>query len=471
MSIKNAAGTPVIGISALNEGVWGNRVAVTLTEVKPAAGLFSLLITRDFLVRESFQNLSLNPSDSNYFVNVINDGIERTAASQCVTVTDLIPAGQSRTSAFLPDAIHSDLVGGSSFLVGGLDGLASLTRDDFLGDPDPLSPDPRGLAALWNIDDIGVVCIPDIHIRPEIIRQPPPSSIPPRDPCRPCPPRLILPLAHAVPSSPQEQPPIFSEQDVFEVQRTLLEQCENRGDRVAILDIPVHADTGDPFNMAEVQQWRTRFDSPRGFGAMYYPWVRVLDPLPALDSLRSIPSCGHIAGTVGSNDFTTGVFKSPANVELNWAEDLSVDIDDDDQAIFNPIGVNCLRAFPGRGLRAFGARTLSDDQDWIFLCIRRTLQMIERAIFRSMQWAVFEPTTMSFCGKHLALASPTFSSPSGNRADLPVRQWMKPFSSAAMPPTIPPTPSRQANCWLKSAWRLSVQRSSSPSVLAAPPTN
>src|SRR5437879_1673926 len=80
--LKNPAGIPVIGVSALNEGTWGNRVAVTLTEVKPAASLFSLLITRDLLVRESFQNLSLNPGDKNYFLHVINDGIERTAASQ-----------------------------------------------------------------------------------------------------------------------------------------------------------------------------------------------------------------------------------------------------------------------------------------------------------------------------------------------------------------------------------------------------
>jgi phage tail sheath protein FI len=388
--LKNAGGVPVLNISALNEGTWGNRIAITLTAVKPAAGLFSILITRDLINRESFQNLSLNPDDSNYFVNVINDGLERTSASQCVRVADLLPAGVPRTPAFLPDSVGSKLVNESQFLTGGQDGLASLTRSDFLGDPDPLSPDTRGLAALWNVDDVGVVCIPDIHIQPSLRPQPPPSVTPPRDPCRPCPVRT-LPLPASILPDQAEQPPAFSENDVFELQRSLLEQCERRGDRVAILDVPVHAGSGNSYNLTEVQEWRSRFDSERGFGAMYYPWVRVLDPIPGLDPLRSVPSCGHLAGTYAGNDFTVGVFKSPANTELAWAEDLTVDIEDEEQAILNPMGVNCLRALPGRGLRPYGARTLSDDPDWIFLCIRRTLQMIERAIYRSMQWTVFEP--------------------------------------------------------------------------------
>ena len=50
-----------------------------------------------------------------------------------------------------------------------------------------------------------------------------------------------------------------------------------------------------------------------------------------------------------------------------------------------------IRPLPGRGVRIFGARTVSSDTDWRFVNVRRLMMMIEKAVEVAIQWAVFEP--------------------------------------------------------------------------------
>jgi hypothetical protein len=386
--LKNGAGTEIIRISAANEGRWGNKIAIILTQVRhdPNDPRFSLLVTRDRLERESFPNLSIMPDNKRYFVRVINEGDEQTAPSQWVKVEDLIPSATPRTVDHLPDPERSRLQDRIGFLHGGQDGIAALAVKDFLGDADPLAMDKRGLAALGCVDAVGIVCIPDIHIQRVIVVEPPPAE-PPRDPC-----------LHTLPEAPPgnsdifEQPRTFSGSEVFEVQRAMIEHCELQKDRVAILDAPVRPRSGESFTLAEVQEWRSRFDSERGFGAFYYPWIKVVDPLRiGGKSTRAIPPCGHVAGLYARSDFDIGVHKAPANGELFWAEDVTVEVNDAEQGVLNPEGINCIRAFPGRGIRVYGARTVSSNPDWRFVNVRRLMLMIEEAVDEATQWAVFEP--------------------------------------------------------------------------------
>ena len=123
-----------------------------------------------------------------------------------------------------------------------------------------------------------------------------------------------------------------------------------------------------------------------------FPWVLVYDPLQlGGNTVRAIPPSGHVVGTYAHFDLLTGVHRAPANFELNWMQDLLVDVDSNTQGILNPMGINCLRSFPGRGLRVYGARTLSSDPSWIYVNVRRLMMMIEKAVENSLQWAVFEP--------------------------------------------------------------------------------
>jgi len=57
----------------------------------------------------------------------------------------------------------------------------------------------------------------------------------------------------------------------------------------------------------------------------------------------------------------------------------------------NPVGVNCIRAFPGQGIRIWGARTLSSDPEWRYLNVRRLFNFVEKSILNGTSWVVFEP--------------------------------------------------------------------------------
>ena len=107
--------------------------------------------------------------------------------------------------------------------------------------------------------------------------------------------------------------------------------------------------------------------------------------------VRAIPPSGHVAGIIARTDLRDGVHKAPANEIINWVQGLTLDVTAEWQAILNPAHVNCLRQFSGRGLRVYGARTLSSNTAWRFLNVRRLLILIEKSISMSIQWAVFEP--------------------------------------------------------------------------------
>jgi len=390
LPLKNKANQEVLETRARNEGRWGDRLLLTLTQVRAGDMTFSLKITQAGAEFELFQKLSLDPEADRYFQRVINEGTDSLPPSRWIRVTDKIPARQERTAVWLPDAEKSGLENGSRFLTGGQDGLASLQRTDFTGEFGAQPSEKKGLSALERVDAVAIVCMPDIHIQP-VTTPPPPPPVPepPRDPC--CPRSLEPPAALPASQPPSEQPPAFSEQDVATMQQSMIEHCEQMKDRVAILDAPQRRG-GRPLTISGVEAWRKGFESARGFGGLYYPWLKVVDPLHLQNNpVRAIPPCGHVAGVYARTDLTIGVHKAPANVVMSWAEDVTVNINDAEQGVLNPEGINCLRAFPGRGLRVYGARTVSSDPDWRYVNVRRLLLMIEEAVDEATQWAVFEP--------------------------------------------------------------------------------
>src|SRR5947208_8378621 len=96
-----------------------------------------------------------------------------------------------------------------------------------------------------------------------------------------------------------DQPPSFGECDLFRIQSEMVLQCERQRDRFALLDPPWAAAHGALPGIRAVVDWRARFDSK--FAALYFPWLRVLDPVGS-GLLRSVPPCGHVGGLVASTD-------------------------------------------------------------------------------------------------------------------------------------------------------------------------
>ena len=191
-----------------------------------------------------------------------------------------------------------------------------------------------------------------------------------------------------------DAPNPLAEADIAYAQSQMIEQCERLRDRFALLDPPVPA-ADERTALAQVRSWRARFDS--SFAALHYPWLRVRDPLvPEAPRGRAVPPSGHVAGAIAAADLAEGVHRPPANVALNWVEDVLDPVDDAEQAVLNPEGINAIRPFPGRGIRLFGARTLaSPGRPDRFINVRRYLAALEEAIGDGLQWAVFEPNDVA----------------------------------------------------------------------------
>jgi uncharacterized protein len=169
-----------------------------------------------------------------------------------------------------------------------------------------------------------------------------------------------------------------------DLQGKMIAHCENAGDRMAILDPPRDMLPQD------ILEWRMNtagYDSK--FATLYYPWIEVVDPIRKRPML--IPPCGHMAGIWSRTDSTRGVHKAPANEVILGANGLGFQVTGPEQGELNRVGINCIRAFPGRGIRVWGARTLSSDPEWRYINVRRLFNFISESIMLGTQWAVFEP--------------------------------------------------------------------------------
>jgi uncharacterized protein len=173
------------------------------------------------------------------------------------------------------------------------------------------------------------------------------------------------------------------------IQTALIAHAERRrAYRIAVLD------TAAELSVTEARASKSRIDSK--YAALYYPWVTVVNPLSSpgnagIPTEINLPPSGFIAGIYARNDIERGVFKAPANEVVRSAIRFEREVNFAEQEALNPFGVNCLRFFPGRGYRVWGARTTSSDPEWKYVNIRRYFNYLEQSIDRGTQWAVFEP--------------------------------------------------------------------------------
>ena len=123
--------------------------------------------------------------------------------------------------------------------------------------------------------------------------------------------------------------------------------------------------------------------------SLNYPWIKTANP--ATGEIGYMPPSGHIAGIWGRNDDTRGVHKAPANEVIRGAISLEVQVTKNEHDLLNPVGINVVRSFPGRGTRLWGARTLSSDPAWRYLNVRRLFNYLEESILLGTNWVVFEP--------------------------------------------------------------------------------
>jgi Bacteriophage tail sheath protein len=177
------------------------------------------------------------------------------------------------------------------------------------------------------------------------------------------------------------------------VQQAMIDYCELVRYCFAILDAP-------PGMMPqEIKEWRdtVNYDSTRA--ALYYPWIEIADLTGNNGRTRLVPPSGHMAGIYARTDATRGVHKAPANEVVRGVLGLEVVVTKGEHDLLNPKGVNVIRTFPGRGIRVWGARTLTSDPAWRYISVRRLFSMIENSIENGTQWVVFEPNDPFLWGR------------------------------------------------------------------------
>ncbi|MBT0772881.1 phage tail sheath family protein [Kineosporia sp. J2-2] len=291
---------------------------------------FTLVVKEGDRVAESF-DVSARKGARNYVVNLVRQ------RSKLIQVEENAPAGQlarpGNQSVQVPVPSRPAEVAR---------GNGTVDAAEFLGD----ASDRTGFGGLEALDAVSVVAVPDlmaVYERGEIDLD-----------------------------------------GVKAVQLGMIAHCESMGDRMAILDPP------PGLNAREIREWRQEtagYDSSQA--ALYYPWISVFDP--ATGQKQNVPPSGHMAGVWARNDTERGVHKAPANEVVRGAVDLELQITRGEQDLLNPQGINCIRAFPGRGIRIWGARTLASDPAWRYLNVRRYFDYLEESILAGTQWVVFEP--------------------------------------------------------------------------------
>jgi phage tail sheath protein FI len=177
-----------------------------------------------------------------------------------------------------------------------------------------------------------------------------------------------------------------------QVQQSVIDHCELLRYRFAVLDsLPEPTDT-----VADVQNQRQQFDTK--YAALYYPWLTIPSPYPAnRPGVQDypIPPSGHVLGVYARTDIARGVHKAPANEVVRGIVGLRRRVNKEQQDILNPypVNINVIRDFRdnNRGIRVYGGRVITSDSDWKYVNVRRLLIFIEASLDRGLQWVVFEP--------------------------------------------------------------------------------
>ncbi|GAM10184.1 phage tail sheath protein [Geobacter sp. OR-1] len=197
-------------------------------------------------------------------------------------------------------------------------------------------------------------------------------------------------------------PPDTDQAALNAVHAKLVSHCQLLEDRVAILDCARDiANDNLVISTDNTGIWRPSAN-PKGYGAFYFPWIEVSDPLASAGTRIAVPPSGHMAGIYARSDAQRGVHKAPANEVVMGALGLKYRVSKPLQASLNPVAINCIREFNGT-IKVWGARTLasdpSGDPEWKYINVRRLINYIRESIDEGTQWVVFEPNDMALWAK------------------------------------------------------------------------
>ncbi|HEX9671578.1 MAG TPA: phage tail sheath subtilisin-like domain-containing protein [Thermoanaerobaculia bacterium] len=309
----------------------------TIGTLKLVSQDFTLEVTPPVGAVEKFEGLSLDPRHPKYVRSAVNSSL-----------VEILPPTTSPATTGIPALLATVEV---LAIPPGSEG-----KDD---DPTALTPTDfeNGLAALENVDEVNLVCIPDaVAFNSDVVAE--------------------------------------------SIHDAMVGHCEKLKERFAILDAP----RGLEPSPTGVEAYRQKVDSARGFGALYYPWLVARDPFSKKvpPDTMLIPPSGHLAGVYARTDQERGVHKAPANTDVRGVLGLERKLTDAQQGPLNLKGINVLRIFQGSStVVVWGARTIVAPTvtDWVYVNVRRLLLYIEESVEEGIRFAVFEPNNLALWQK------------------------------------------------------------------------
>ncbi|MFM6104768.1 MAG: phage tail sheath family protein [Sphaerospermopsis kisseleviana] len=312
-------------------------------EAPPNTGeYFSVQIRRGDEVLEQYENLTMNREAA---AQVATYAVAALRNSMYIQVEDVSQAGQPLSRR--PSNRQYELA----------PPIVAVPVDRFSSDLEGIRDDRTGVRGIFEIDEITMLACPD--------------------------------LMRAY------QAQVLNLDQVHGIMELMISMCEgsasgdipNPPNRMVLIDPPL-----DAVKPQQVVEWLNRFNRRSMFAALYYPWIKVANPRDRGNPIL-VPPCGHIMGVWARTDETRGVYKAPANEVPRGVIGLGYETNFREQELLNPLGINCIRTFPNRGIRVWGARTLvePDKTEWRYISVRRLISYIEKSIELGTQWVVFEP--------------------------------------------------------------------------------
>jgi hypothetical protein len=342
-------------VEAVGPGEWGNRIAVKIEDASlDPVNMFKLTVMYwnepppTPLVDPTILANATDPNRREPDLLEVYDNLTDNQASinyyesrinlqsNLITITHLAAGRPANQALELLTNLAGAVTGGNG---------SAIDLADYQGRTLPAQPDgttPRtGFLGFTEIDEISIVCVPDHHAVPNLTNE-------------------------------------------------IVTHCTQMGDRFAVLHSNPATDT-----LATIANLRPPQDTR--YAAFYFPWIKIFDTRTNQDLL--VPPSGYVAGIYAKTDIERGVHKAPANEVVLSATALQFQITKGEQDLLNPRGVNCLRAFPGRGIRVWGARTSSTNTLWKYINVRRLFLYISESIEEGTQWVVFEPNDEKLWGR------------------------------------------------------------------------
>ncbi len=347
--------------STTNMISWDGQLGVVLvsasTQVTSAE--FRLIVyyqatpTGDFTVVEEWPNLSMEPDSADYVVNAIN---QQFTGSRYIMVTDV--------SGGAPSGEKNPAVAPNQLLTGGSENLPSAA--DYIGD----AGQKTGFSA-FNTSQVQLLAVPDAHL-------------------------LVTGTG--------------DDNGRRSVVQGALDYCAGRGDCMFVGSAPdrgpaepTHQSLSDYTQLESdylnitIKPFSSRFQANKVFGALYAPWIQVVDPVgvgPA--PTRFVPPEGHVMGIYARTEQERGIWKAPAGnaAQVRGALDVSATFTDAQNTDLTRNGlVNGIRSLPGLGITVTASRTLSTDTRWWVVSTRLLFNFVKSSLRDGLRFVRQEPNS------------------------------------------------------------------------------